>query len=92
MKPEARRPKAFGFGLCYMSAFRIESDLLGELPIPAAALYGIHTARALDNFPLSLRPVAPGLSRAYGTVKLACAMTNRALGAWARRFGQGRRD
>ena len=66
-----------------MSAFRTESDLLGELPIPAAALHGIHTARALDNFPLALQPVAPGLVRAYGTVKLACAMTNRALGAWA---------
>jgi aspartate ammonia-lyase len=66
-----------------MSAFRTESDLLGELPIPAAALHGIHTARALDNFPLALQPVAPGLARAYGTVKLACAMTNRALGAWA---------
>ncbi len=66
-----------------MSAFRAESDLLGNLPVPAAALHGIHTARALDNFPLTLQPVAPGLARAYGTVKLACAMTNRALGAWA---------
>jgi aspartate ammonia-lyase len=70
--------------LCeHMSAFRNESDLLGELPIAAAALYGIHTVRALDNFPLAMQPVAPGLARAYGTVKLACAMTNRALGAWA---------
>src|ERR1019366_7253152 len=78
---------AFGFGdhseLALMSAFRNESDLLGELPIPAAALYGIHTVRALDNFPVALKPVAANLARAYGTVKLACAMTNRALGAWA---------
>ena len=66
-----------------MNAFRTESDLLGELPVPAAALHGIHTARALDNFPLALQPVAPGLARAYGTVKLACAITNRRLGAWA---------
>src|ERR1039458_564301 len=66
-----------------MSAFRNESDLLGSLPIPAAALHGIHTARALENFPLALQPVAPGLARAYGTVKRACAMTNRVLGAWA---------
>jgi aspartate ammonia-lyase len=66
-----------------MSAFRKESDLLGELPIPAAALYGIHTVRALDNFPVALKPVATSLARAYGTVKLACAMTNRALGVWA---------
>jgi aspartate ammonia-lyase len=65
-----------------MSAFRIESDLLGELPVPAVALHGIHTVRALDNFPLALQPVARGLARAYGTVKLACAITNRRLGAW----------
>ena len=36
-----------------MNAFRIERDLLGELPIPAAALHGIHTARAVENFPLT---------------------------------------
>jgi aspartate ammonia-lyase len=64
-------------------AVRIERDCLGERSIPAAALHGIHTARALDNFPLARRPVHPELARAYGTVKLACAMTNRALGAWA---------
>jgi aspartate ammonia-lyase len=66
-----------------MKAFRNESDQLGTLPIPATALHGIHTARALENFPLALQPVTPGLARAYGVVKLACATTNRALGAWA---------
>jgi len=65
------------------AAFRIERDFLGELPVPAAALHGIHTLRALDNFPLTGRPVHPELARAYGTVKLACAQTNRALGLWA---------
>jgi aspartate ammonia-lyase len=64
-------------------AFRTEHDDLGERPVPAAALHGIHTARALENFPLARRPVHPQLSRAYGSVKLACARTNRALGAWA---------
>ena len=64
-------------------AFRIERDSLGELAIPAGALHGIHTARALENFPLARRPVHPELARAFGTVKLACARTNRALGAWA---------
>ncbi len=64
-------------------AVRIERDDLGELAIPAAALHGVHTARALENFPLSCRPVHAELARAYGTVKLACAMTNRALGVWA---------
>jgi aspartate ammonia-lyase len=64
-------------------AFRIERDYLGELPVPSEAFYGIHTARALDNFPLARRPVHPQLVRAYGSVKLACARTNRALGVWA---------
>ena len=62
---------------------RTEHDLLGSKAIPAGVLYGIHTARAMENFPLARRPVHPELARAYGTVKLACARTNRALGVWA---------
>jgi aspartate ammonia-lyase len=62
---------------------RIERDLLGEAPVPTRALHGIHTERALDNFVLSGRPPHRELVRAYGTVKLACALTNRGLGAWA---------
>ena len=63
-------------------AIRIETDSLGELPVPAGVLHGIHTVRALENFPLARRPVHPGLACAYGMVKLACVRTNRALGAW----------
>ena len=59
---------------------RIEKDLLGELELPADALYGIHTARAVDNFPLSGRLVDSELVHAYGMVKLACALTNNELG------------
>jgi len=62
---------------------RIEKDALGERALPMDALYGINTARALENFPLSGRPVHPALARAFGEVKLACAQTNRALGWWA---------
>lgn len=62
---------------------RTEHDLLGERRIPNGALYGIHTLRALENFPLTGQPVHPVLIRAYGTVKEACARTNLALGAWA---------
>jgi aspartate ammonia-lyase len=62
---------------------RTERDLIGELALPTDALHGIHTARAMDNFPLTCRPVHTELVRAYGQVKLACALTNRALGAWA---------
>jgi aspartate ammonia-lyase len=64
------------------AAYRRESDLLGEVDVPAGALYGVHTARALENFPLTLRPPHPALTSAYGAVKLACAVTNRELGAW----------
>jgi aspartate ammonia-lyase len=66
-----------------MSQQRIERDSLGERVVPASTLYGIHTARALENFPLAGRPVHPALGRAFGDVKLACALTNRSLGAWA---------
>lgn len=64
-------------------ATRLERDMLGEREIDAAALYGIHTVRALENFSLARRPVHPELVTAYGSVKLACALTNRALGVWA---------
>ena len=59
---------------------RIESDSLGEFQVPTHALYGIHTARALANFPLSGQPCAPGLIRGMVLVKLACARTNAELG------------
>ncbi|RKD86322.1 aspartate ammonia-lyase [Mangrovibacterium diazotrophicum] len=59
---------------------RTEHDFLGELEIPADALYGIHTARALENFQLSGRSLNPALVKAYGWVKLACTQINRELG------------
>jgi aspartate ammonia-lyase len=64
------------------SASRTERDALGELPVPAHALYGIHTRRAMENFPLARRPVHPELVRAFGAVKLACATVNRDLDSW----------
>ena len=67
----------------YTSEVRLERDLLGEREVPAEALYGIHTVRALENFALAGRPVHAELVCAYGTVKLACALTNRSLGVWS---------
>jgi aspartate ammonia-lyase len=61
---------------------RTERDLLGEVAVPAQSLHGLHTERALENFPLTGEPVHGELARAFGTVKLACARTNRVLGAW----------
>jgi aspartate ammonia-lyase len=65
-----------------MPEYRTETDSLGSLEIPADALYGIHTRRAVENFPLAGRPVNAELTRAYGAVKLACAQTNHELGMW----------
>ena len=50
--------------------------------MPAHALWGIHTLRAIENFPLARRPVHRRLVHAYGAVKLAAARTNHELGRW----------
>jgi aspartate ammonia-lyase len=65
-----------------MKSYRIEHDLLGTRQVPADALYGIYTERALENFPLARRPIHPALIHAYGAVKLACARVNHELGSW----------
>lgn len=59
---------------------RIEKDALGELPIPIEALWGIHTARAVENFPVSGQKMNPRIIHAYGEVKLACCRVNTSLG------------
>ncbi|MBN1124926.1 MAG: aspartate ammonia-lyase [Sedimentisphaerales bacterium] len=65
-----------------MAQERNESDLLGQRSIPADMLYGIHTLRALENFPLSNRLVHAQLIRAYGTVKTACLQICIELNGW----------
>jgi aspartate ammonia-lyase len=59
---------------------RTEHDSLGPRDIPDGARHGIHTQRALENFPLLGRPVHPRLACAFGEVKLAAIRINRALG------------
>lgn len=63
-------------------AYRTEKDFLGELHIAAEALHGIHTARAIENFPVTGQLFHEELFRAFGMVKLACAITNKELGVW----------
>jgi len=60
---------------------RIEKDTMGEMAVPANALYGASTQRAVLNFPISGRPVPAGLVHAYGHLKSACAEVNRQMGA-----------
>ena len=65
-----------------MSATRIEHDSLGEVTLPTDAVYGVHTHRALQNFPITDVPLShfPELVRALAMVKKAAAMANRDLG------------
>jgi len=59
---------------------RRERDPLGERDIPDESLWGIHTLRAVENFPISGRPPSSALIRAMAQVKAAAARTNRDLG------------
>jgi aspartate ammonia-lyase len=60
-----------------MSRFRTERDALGELPVPADALYGIQTERARQNFPISGERPRPVFVDAMIWIKLAAALTHR---------------
>ena len=66
--------------------FRTESDSMGELQVPADALYGAQTQRAVNNFPISGLPMPRGFIRALGLVKIACATTNEKLGLLEKKF------
>jgi len=59
---------------------RIERDSMGARELPDEAYYGIQTARAVENFPVSGRHARPELVRAYAHVKKAAALANRELG------------
>src|SRR5437868_8119975 len=61
---------------------RTEHDLLGERVVPAEAYYGIHTLRALENFPITGMPISihPDLVNALACVKQAAAIANSELG------------
>lgn len=64
------------------SQMRSEHDLLGDGDVPADALWGIHTMRAVANFPITGVPVGhfPEFVRAFALVKQAAARANRRLG------------
>ena len=62
--------------------FRVESDLLGELKVPADALYGVQTQRGINNYHISRKTMCdyPDFIIAIAYVKLAAAQTNHSLG------------
>jgi fumarate hydratase, class II len=59
---------------------RVERDTMGEVVLPADALYGATTQRATENFLISGEPIPADLIHAIGLVKLASALVNRDLG------------
>ena len=66
------------------SGFRIEHDSMGELRVPAKALWGAQTQRAIDNFAISARPMPAAFIRALALTKAAAALVNGHLGLLAR--------
>jgi fumarate hydratase class II len=63
-----------------MSNFRTERDSMGELQVPADALYGAQTQRAVNNFPISGLTMPREFIRALGLIKSAAAQVNADLG------------
>lgn len=61
-------------------AFRIETDTMGEMRVPSAALYGAQTERAIENFPISGKRFPRSFIRALGLIKSAAAKVNGQLG------------
>ena len=66
---------------------RIETDSMGELPVPNDRYYGAQTARSLINFKIGGETMPAPLVRALGIVKKAAAQTNVELGAMDSKIG-----
>jgi fumarate hydratase class II len=62
------------------ASFRTERDSMGELQVPSDALWGAQTQRAVQNFPISGRPLPRAFIRAIGVIKQAAALANAKLG------------
>jgi fumarate hydratase class II len=58
----------------------MEEDTMGEVAVPAEALYGAQTARAVENFPISGIGIGREMIRALGLIKKAAALVNREVG------------
>ncbi|MFT4110432.1 class II fumarate hydratase [Propionicimonas sp.] len=63
-----------------MTEFRIEHDTMGEVRVPADALYAAQTQRAVENFPISGRGLSSHHIAALGQIKRAAAIANAELG------------
>ena len=72
--------KQTGKTLTPTSTTRVERDTMGELAVPATAYYGVQTARAIENFPISSLRFPRAMIRAMGLIKRAAATVNQSLG------------
>jgi len=63
-----------------MGATRVETDSMGQMTVPAEALYGAQTARARENFPISGRPMPRRFIAALGLIKQAAATVHKQAG------------
>ena len=72
----------FSSSLFAQEQFRTETDLLGEIQVPADAYYGPQAARGMENFQISGQYINdyPDFMRAWGMIKLACARANTEAG------------
>src|SRR3984885_16368693 len=71
-----------------MNSFRVEHDSMGEIKVPAGALWGAQTQRAVESFRISGRPLPRAFIGALGLVKQAAARANQALGLLEARLAQ----
>ncbi len=72
-----------------MAKTRVETDSIGSVTLPENADYGVHTARAAENFPITGVQVRhfPELIESLAMTKKACVMANMDLGALDKRIG-----
>jgi fumarate hydratase, class II len=60
--------------------YRIEHDSMGDVKVPSEARWGAQTQRAVENFPISGRPVEPGILQALALIKQMSAQVNGEIG------------
>ncbi len=75
-----------------MTEYRIERDSMGEVRLPAEVYYAAQTQRAVENFPVSGRPLPSGMIRAMAMVKYAAARANRELGLLGKTLSDAQMD
>lgn len=64
-----------------MKNLRVEKDLIGEKAVPADSYYGVHTMRAMENFPITGIPISrfPSFIKAFAQIKKSAALANKSL-------------